>query len=66
MFSMADPFSPFEIRKLTAAHSGYPQCLTCFEPQRCIIGRLLDTLYVHADIERHEEKRPDVDAELPF
>jgi len=39
-----DPLTEHETRLLREAHGHSPQCLTCHEPQRCIIGRLLDTL----------------------
>lgn len=39
-----EPLSDHEVRKLREAHGHAPQCLTCNEPQRCLMGMLLDTL----------------------
>lgn len=40
------PLTQEEIDKLTKEHNGEPQCQTCMQPQRCLIGRLLDTLNI--------------------
>ena len=36
--------SPDEYRRLVIEHSKEPQCQVCMQPQRCKIGRLLDTI----------------------
>ncbi len=38
------PLTPAEFKALLAQHSGMPQCATCMQPQRCKVGRLLDTI----------------------
>lgn len=52
-----DPLTPFEIRQLRKAHDGWPKCQECYEPQRCLIGRLLDTIHVQ-DAKPDEPPKP--------
>jgi hypothetical protein len=38
------PLSAAEFKRMLQEHAGMPQCQKCMQPQRCQIGRLLDTI----------------------
>lgn len=53
--------TPLDVERLRREHGGYPQCAVCMQPQRCLVGSLLDEI---ARLAATEQAAPPADDRL--